>query len=140
MRSLLVPVDGSPVADRAVAHAIELARALGDTRLVLINVQSTLDHEHHGGLLSPQVQAELRLHGEQSAARARALLDASGLPYEFGVFFGHPAEVVARAAREHRCEGIVMGTRGRGEFQSALMGSTAHRVLELCDIPVTLVK
>lgn len=140
MRKLLVPVDGSSTADRAAAHAAEWAAATGDGRLLLLNVQPTLPQHHAHGLNNPEVLAELRRQGEEAAAAARALLKKSGLLYDFEVAFGPPADVIARVAQEQRCDGIVMGTRGLGDIQSALVGSTAHRVIELAAVPVTLVK
>ena len=140
MRKLLVPVDGSDVADRAVAHAIELARGTGETKLLLINVQQTLERWYTHGLLNKEAMTHLQQNGEEAAAKSRALLDQSGLLYDFMVIFGHPAEVITRIAREQGCAGIVMGTRGLGEVQNVLLGSTAYKVVQLAEMPVTLVK
>ncbi|HCZ15400.1 MAG TPA: universal stress protein, partial [Candidatus Accumulibacter sp.] len=38
------------------------------------------------------------------------------------------------------CDGIVMGSRGLGAVSSVLLGSVSSRVLEITDLPVTLVK
>lgn len=140
MRKLLVPVDGSDIADRAVAHALELARGMGETRLLLINVQQTLERWYTHGLLNKEAMAHLQQNGEQAAARSRALLDQSRQLYDFMVVYGHPAEVITRIAKEQGCAGIVMGTRGLGEMQNVLLGSTAYKVVQLADMPVTLVK
>ncbi len=140
MRKLLVPVDGSAVANRAVIHAIDLARGMGETRLVLLNVQQSLEHHYAHGLQNQEAIADLKRRGQEAAAEAIAVLDRSGLLYDFEVVFGHPAEVVARIAKEQRCNGIVMGTRGMGDVESVFLGSTAHKVIELAVVPVTLVK
>jgi nucleotide-binding universal stress UspA family protein len=140
MRKILVPVDGSAVAERAVAYAAGLARCSPDVKLVLLNVQQGLEHWRRGGLLNEQDVAELRAQGELAAANARGLLDKEGLLYDFEIVFGHAAEVIVRIAREQRCEVVVMGTRGLGEVESLLLGSTAYKVIQLAPVPVTLVK
>jgi nucleotide-binding universal stress UspA family protein len=140
MRKVLVPVDGSPVAERAVAFAAEQARRAGDTRVVLLNVQQNLEHWRKRGLLDEQDIQELRAHGESEAAPARSLLDKAGILYDFEVVFGHPAEVIVRIAREQHCDSIVMGTRGLGDLESLILGSTAYKVIQLAPVPVTLVK
>lgn len=140
MRKVLVPVDGSPVAERAVAFAAERASRSGDTKLVLLNVQQNLEHWRKRGLLNEQDVKDLRAHGESEAAPARRLLDKAGVLYDFEIVFGHPAEVIVRKAREEHCDSIVMGTRGLGDVESLLLGSTAYKVIQLAQLPVTLVK
>jgi nucleotide-binding universal stress UspA family protein len=140
MDKLLVPIDGSAVAERAVVHAIALARGLGRTSVLLLNVQQTLERWYKHGLLNPDALEHLHQLGEADAKQARALLEASGLPYELEVLFGHPGELIARTARERGCTGIVMGTRGLGDLANVFVGSTAYKVIQLADVPVTLVK
>lgn len=140
MRKLLVPVDGSVVANRAVARAMDMARRAGETKLVLINVQETLERWYTHGLLSKEALAHLEEQGKQAAAEARALLDKAGVVYDFMIMYGKPAEVISRIAKEQDCESIVMGTRGLGDVENVLLGSTAYKVVHLAEMPVTLVK
>lgn len=140
MRTILVAVDGSATGNRAVSHAIDLARQLGDVKLLLVNVQHTLARWYVGGLLNKEALEHLRLLGEQDGREARALVDAAGLTYEFDVMYGQPGEVLARIAHERGCMGIVMGTRGLGDLEQVFLGSTAHKVVHLADVPVTLIK
>lgn len=140
MRKLLVAVDGSETGNRAVAHAIELARRFGETKLLLINVQQTLERWYTGGLLNKEALTHLQQLGEQAAAAALALVDAAGLTYELRVLFGHPGETIARVAQDEGCIGIVLGTRGLGAVEQVFLGSTAFKVVQLADVPVTLVK
>lgn len=140
MQKLLVAVDGSDTGNRAVAHAIELARRFGDTKLLLINVQHTLERWYAGGLLNKEALAHLQELGEQAAVAALAQVDAAGLTYEFRVLFGHPGEAIPRIAQEEGCIGIVLGTRGLGALEQVFLGSTAYKVVQLAEVPVTLVK
>ncbi|HRC37068.1 MAG: universal stress protein [Rubrivivax sp.] len=139
MRKILVPIDGSDAALRALAHAVELARAAG-AKIVMVNVQQTLERWYAGGLLNNEALTHLRQQGEADGAKARALVDAAGLTYEFDVLFGQPGEVIARVAKEQSCIGIVMGARGLSDLDHLFLGSTAHKVIQLAEAPVTLVK
>jgi len=140
MRKILVPIDGSVAANRALTHAIDLAQASGNVKLVLVNVQQTLERWYAGGLLNKEALAHLQKMGEADAVEARALVDHAGLTYEFTVLFGQPGEVIARVAKEQACIGIVMGTRGLSDLENIFLGSTAHKVIQLSEVPVTLVK
>jgi nucleotide-binding universal stress UspA family protein len=140
MKSLLVPVDGSPNADRAVAFAIKMAKAVTGMKIVLLNVQEQLERWYAHGLASDSSRQHLSEQGQQQAANARRLLQESGCPYEFHILFGKPAETIVQAARDHGCSGIVMGTRGLGDLQNVFLGSTSFKVVHLSDLPVTLVK
>lgn len=140
MKSLLVPVDGSPNAERAVAFAIRMAKAVQGMKLVLLNVQEQLERWYRHGLASDSSREHLKQQGLAQSATARRLLDESGCPYEFLIVFGQPAETIVQAARDHGCSGIVMGTRGLGDVESLFLGSTSFKVVQLSELPVTLVK
>jgi nucleotide-binding universal stress UspA family protein len=140
MKSLLVSVDGSPNADRAVAFAIRMARAVQGMKIILLNVQEQLERWYQHGLASDSSREHLRQQGQAQAAAARRALDESGCSYEFLIVFGKPAETIVQAARDHGCSGIVMGTRGLGELQNVFIGSTSFKVVQLTELPVTLVK
>ena len=140
MRKVLVAVDGSPIANRAVDYAIDLCRRAGDTRVLLLNVQKPLAHGSSAVFAQPGGIGDRQEAGHEEASAARAALDAAGVAYDFEVAHGRPAEVISRLAREHGCDGIVMGTRGLGEVESLLLGSTAHKVVQVAPVPVTLLK
>jgi nucleotide-binding universal stress UspA family protein len=140
MKSLLVPVDGSPNAERAVAFAIRMAKAVQGMKIVLLNVQEQLERWYPHGLASDSSREHLKQRGQAQSVAARRLLDESGCPYEFLIIFGKPAETIVQAAKDHGCSGIVMGTRGLGDVESLFLGSTSFKVVQLSELPVTLVK
>jgi len=140
MKSLLVPVDGSPNADRAVSFAIRLAKAIQGMKVVVLNVQEQLERWYQHGLASDASREHLKQQGQAQAAAARRLLDESGCSYEFLIMFGKPAETIVQVAKDHGCSGIVLGTRGLGDLESVFLGSTSFKVVQLAEVPVTLVK
>lgn len=141
MRKALVPVDGSPNSDRAVRHVITLAGTCPSMDVLLINVQPEIDDVLVRRFLKKEeIEAMLESKGGDALQSARALLDAAGIRYTPQVLIGPVAETVARAALEHNCDGIVMGTRGLGAVAGALLGSVTAKVVQLSDVPVTLIK
>ena len=79
-------------------------------------------------------------NGVKALERARARLDAGGLAYSYHLLVGPPWQMITQYAREKECDHIVMGRRGLGSFTGALLGSVAHKTLQLADPPVVLVK
>ena len=135
MLTLLVPVDGSPASDRAVALVIKLYRDVAPVRIRLLHVLTpddgiAVDFAHlHGD------PAE----GTQALSSARALLDREQIPYESEVRKGFVPSTIIEYGRMMDCDGIVMGTRGM-RTTDALLGSITRQVIRLADVPVTLVK
>jgi nucleotide-binding universal stress UspA family protein len=131
--TILLAVDSSPQAERAGALATKLAAATGDEVVV---VHATEVMAVRGGgtvdLAGDQdgVQAAERQVKELEAAgvRARLVLERA--------FAGQVAPRIVEAAEEHGAGLIVMGSRGRSDLTSLLLGSVAHKVLHLSDRPV----
>lgn len=141
MQKILLAVDGSDNAMRAVAHLIKRTSMVpGDYEIHLVNVQ----HPLHGGISSFINAAQIKQYhhdeGMNALARARGLLDAAGLAYGFHLFVGEPAEVIARYAREQQCDEVIIGTHGLSAISSILVGSVAIKVIHLSEVPVLLVK
>ena len=64
----------------------------------------------------------------------------AGVAYTSEILIGNAAEKIVKRAEELGCDGIVIGTQGRGAIGSLLMGSVAMKVVHLTTLPVTLVK
>jgi len=56
------------------------------------------------------------------------------------VAHGIVVDEIIRATQERKCDLIVMGYHGRGQFEEAILGSTTRRVLRRSEIPVMLVR
>jgi nucleotide-binding universal stress UspA family protein len=133
--SILLPVDGSDNSGRAVQLLIRLHAKLAPLHVHLLHVQVPLVPIGDESV-SPE-SAEVAT--EEALASAKALLDAAAVPYTGEIVRGYVGAMIVAYAREHRCDGIVMGTRGMGSTEH-LLGSIARQVVQLAEVPVTLVK
>jgi len=127
----LVAVDSSDNALRAVAQAAREAAEMTTCALHLVHVQPWLSKE--------AAEAELAHRGLDATARARALLDAEGLPWRLHVALGDPAERILERAVQLRATTIVIGSRGLNVVESLLFGSVAYKVMHLSPMPVMVV-
>lgn len=142
MMKILLPVDGSDCALRAVDHLVAHSawfREVPEIHLLNVHapipigrVQAHIDKETLQAYYLEESQAQL------SAAQAR--LDAAGRFHTTHIHVGQPAEVITKLAGELGCDLIVMGSHGRSGVAGLVMGSIANRVVHLATCPVLLVK
>ena len=79
----------------------------------------------------------------QAADRLRAFADENvdaNLAAELEVRVGQPAEEIIAAARDSKCDSIVLSTRGLTGLDRYFIGSVAHRVAQLAPCPVVLMR
>lgn len=140
---ILIPVDGSECALRAVTHAIKMIGACSDheqPEVRLINVQPSVRGAVGMFVGAEDIKDYHREEGLKALDGACKLLDAAGLAHKIHIDVGAPATVIDRYAREFGSEQIVMGTRGLGKLSDIVLGSTSDELLRVTDIPVLLVK
>ncbi|HSN19810.1 MAG TPA: universal stress protein [Usitatibacter sp.] len=138
--NVLVPMDGSEFALRALERAIAEAKSRGAT-IHLLRVIPPIDDY---GMVPAYITREHRQLMVQRAndvlAEALRRVRRARVPCETHVLWGEIAPTIVRAARRLKCGSIVMGTRGRGATTMLLVGSVANKVVHLAKVPVTLVK
>ena len=142
MRRVLVAVDGSESALRALDVAAAQARLTPDGRLHLLTVRHPASF--YGALEIYVTEEQMR---EIATRQATAVLDAageraarSGVQFEVEQLEGEPATVITDRAEQLGCRSIVMGSHGRGQLGAFMLGSVAQRVVHRATVPVTLVK
>jgi len=142
MTRILVAVDGSESANRAVDYVLRLAQNSREPLEVhVLNVHPPVtfgDIKKYVG--QDALNAYYHDEGSKVLAKVRPQLDKSSVAHNYHIGVGKIPETIVDYAREHGCTQIVMGTRGLGSVSSLLLGSVASKVLHLTDIPVTLVK
>jgi len=142
MMKILLPVDGSENSLRAVRHVIAMKEQYRDPIEVhLLNVQLPVVSGAVKMFISQQQLNDFyRDEGVAALKDARALLDQSGVSYQHHIGVGDLAGTIVSYANEKQCRQIVIGTRGRGSFAGALLGSVTTKVSHLADMPVLLIK
>ncbi|HEY8887986.1 MAG TPA: universal stress protein [Gallionella sp.] len=139
---VLIPVDGSANALRAVDHVIKSISALKVVpQLLLLNVQWNVAAGNVKLFINQEtINDYYREQGMAALQSARAALDTAGLPYQYHISIGTPAEAIAQYADAQSVDQIVMGQQGQGGLQSLLLGSVVNKVLHLASCPVVLIK
>jgi YjbE family integral membrane protein len=139
MLHVLVPVDASPNALRAVRHAVAEYRRGHDLRIHLLNVQPRVSR--HAARFVSRADREGWLHDRANAAMApaAALLTDAGVPHETHWATGERAEEICRAAKRLDVHHIVIGTARKNSFTRMLEDSMTHRLLETTPVPVEVV-
>ena len=136
---IVVPLDGSELAEVALPYAAALARAL-KTGVALVCVWEGNDSEMAAALpaVAVEIEAKAREHfaGYLRTIEAR---DFGGAPVEAHVREGAAATEIKRAAEELGARAIAIATHGRSGIGRWLYGSTASRVLREVSIPVMAV-
>jgi nucleotide-binding universal stress UspA family protein len=141
MLRILVPVDGSENAARAVEYVIALAATTKDNEIHVVTVRDPMDSlQVHRFWTDEQIHAFQQESGNAALDRVRNRLDKAGIAYTPHIVIGETAQTIVKTAQELSCDLIVMGTRGMGNIANLLMGSVATKVVHLTTVPVTLVK
>ena len=140
---ILIPTDGSEIADKAAAAAIGLARGLG-AKLRTISVKEPYPYSALSEIrpVPPQdfsaAQEELAQRGAQ---RVVAACKAAGLGCEVvTVEAEHPFEAIIDEATRSACDLIIMASHGRRGMQALLLGSETQKVLTHSKIAVLVVR
>lgn len=143
IKSILVPVDGSEIAVRAVGKAAELA-ALYDAEIILLYVsllpEDTDDTKRAAkSWLSGLATVSVKRLSREILQQAAAVLPA-GIRYITCVRVGKPEEVIADFAEQKQVDIVVMGSHSTGAVRGFLLGSVSQSVLEEVQQPVVIVK
>jgi nucleotide-binding universal stress UspA family protein len=140
---VLLPVDGSETADRAVDYFIKsLDWFKSPVEVHVLNVQHALPY---GGMVSKVLSRDAidKYHEEEGRAALKsacAKLDKAGVKYHTHIGIGNEADVIATYAKEKACDQICMGTRGTGSVSSLVLGSVCVKLIHLSSVPVLLVR
>ena len=143
MKSVLLPIDGSPCSLRAIQLILTKRARYSrpeELSIHLVNVQQPFTVEDVRWVTQEQLAEYYRSLGERDTKAAREPLDQAGVPYTCHFLLGDVAEEIAALTDKLQCDQVVMGTHGRGALQGLLMGSTTAKVIHLSKVPVLLVK
>jgi nucleotide-binding universal stress UspA family protein len=145
--TILVPTDGSATAQKAGAYAVDLAKQLHASILVI----SVIDKRF---LISRTVPVEQSFQGEAEsmddylreaaqsyAGKIKELCDKEGILSTTMIKSGHPVEEIVKTAEKLNADLIIMGSHGQSALAAATLGSVTYGVIHKdTHIPILLVK
>jgi nucleotide-binding universal stress UspA family protein len=140
---ILVPFDGSPLAEQALEYS---CKTFGDgTITVFYVIDSHTDDTAASGWGSHPSQLEdwledRREHAEELFQTAQSIADEYDVTLLTGVAGGRIKEMILRAIDEYDIDHVVMGTHGRPQLEELIFGSVAEALVRESPVPVTTVR
>ena len=141
MKTILVPVDFSPVTDAIVQEASALARTLPARVVLLTVIQPPLVVSEYGPLMGDivEITAAGEKHAAKQLARLEEKLSGQSVKTESVQLTGAPIRLIVDQAKKSGADYIVMGSHGHTALYDLLVGSTTHGVLMRAACPVVIV-
>ncbi len=139
---ILVAFDGSTSARQALTEAVELARCNHAALTVMTVVPTTNPWALGGGYYVPVNLDELNQQAERNYERLledAVVIVPDDVPVTTILDRGAAAAAIVEQARAGHHDLIAMGSRGRGDVRSLLLGSVSHHVLQSSPVPVLVV-
>jgi nucleotide-binding universal stress UspA family protein len=140
---VLVAIDGSPFAEKALQCAVDLSKKYGAkliiTHVVLRQFYAVTPSE--AGVLATTVFVkEMEAEGRAIIDKAGTYAKAEGADYECKLVQGVAAEEIIKLATSEKADLIVIGSRGLTEVRAFLLGSVSDKVSHHAKIPTLIIK
>jgi nucleotide-binding universal stress UspA family protein len=133
--TVIVPLDGSPLAEQALEPAKRLATATHATLVLLSVIPPATDVPGEAAALQREPELALGYLGKIASR-----LESEGLRVRVYLSHGYPPEAIIQAGEREKESLIVMATHGRGGFQRLWLGSVTMRVVQGTRLPVLVVR
>jgi nucleotide-binding universal stress UspA family protein len=132
---ILVPTDGSKAAQKAARYAVDLAKQLKASVIVLSVIdkrsligQTVLAAETARHVIEP-IEDYLREAAEGYTGEVKKLCEKNGVQSKTVITTGHPVEEIVKEAKKSKADLIVMSSHGRSALTAAIFGSVAFGVI-----------
>ncbi len=144
---ILVPSDGSKTAQKAARYAVDLAKQLKASIVVLSVIDQrslvakTVPASKTARHTIEPVEDYLREAADGYTAEIKKLCDKSGVSAKISIRMGHPVEEILKEAKRAKANLIVMGSHGRSALSATVLGSVSYGVIHKdTSIPILLVR
>jgi universal stress protein A len=141
-KSILVPIDFSPLSETALQKAREIATQFG-SKLILVHAAEPIVSPVEYGVVLQDIEALNEQWITERKTRLAAIQESlveEGLLCRMEVKLGKAWQVITDLAKRAKCDLIVIGTHGRTGPKHFLMGSTAERVVQHAPCSVLVVR
>ena len=129
-KHILIPTDGSELAERAVTHGLSLAKFVGAKVTVIIVAEAFAKYTDR-----------IKKHNASMLDRAANAAKQAGVPCDrVQVEDVQPYEAIIATAADRGCDLIVMASHGRSGLSAVVLGSVTNKVLTYTKTPVLVVQ
>ena len=136
-RHILIPTDGSELAEHGLAHGLALAKSVGAKVSVIFVIEPFPEMT---GRFLETLKGYVELRKEQATSAldraANAAKEAGASCETIQVENAQPHQGIIAAAEHKGCDLIVMSSHGRGGLSMLLIGSVTNKVLTHAKTPV----
>ena len=132
-KKILVPVDGSETAWRALNNALEIGKKF-ESEILVVNVIQP-DHATIN-----QGNSELEKVGDKVLELAKEMVGSYPHKVEYDMEVGHPSERIIALSKKVEADAIVLGSRGLSGIAEFFLGSVSSKVSQYATVPVLIVK
>ena len=149
-KKILIATDGSEHTEKAITHAIELAKLTGARLhavyvISIVSPHATLEIKSDPGTGTIDASIEglkniLRQEGDKAIKYIEEQAKTEGVDVSKWILEGQPAKEILKLAEEESIDMIVMGTLGRSGIEKFLLGSVADKVVRGSKVPVLVVR
>ncbi len=142
-RHILIPTDGSELAEHALTNGLSLAKFM-DAKVTVIIVEEPFNWLSISETKAHRAQEELAKHTEHVKKHAASVLNRvanaakqAGVPCDtIQVENAQPYQAIIATAGDRGCDLIVMASRGRSGLSAVVLGSVTNKVLTHAKTPV----
>ena len=147
-QKIMVPLDGSKLAECVLPHVGEVATHCGTEQVILISVteritayRSMEDYRPSLGVrLVPEAVGKKEKQAKRYLGKIAKTLEDKGIKVRTEVLLGNPAEEIAFYADNKGCDLIVIASHGRSGPSRWAYGSVADKVFRASCVPVLMVR
>ncbi len=135
---ILVPIDGSKTAKRAAVYAVDLAKQLNASLIVLTVIERsklTMETVPPSKTLMHNIEPiddYLKEVAEMNMGEILKLCDKNNVVSEMFIKTGHPVKEILKMAKKSGADLIVIGSHGISALPAAVLGSVSYGVLHNC--------
>jgi nucleotide-binding universal stress UspA family protein len=139
-KKILVPLDGTPLAEAVLPHAEALAKSEG-AEIVILRVAVTPDENifHHNPALGKRIITTIEEESEHYVEAEVAEVEKDGVKVSGIMREGLIPETILNVADETHADVIAMSTHGRSGIKRWLQGSVSDTIVRDAHIPVMLI-
>ena len=144
---ILVPSDGSKTAQKAARYAVDLAKQLKASIIIMsvVDIRSLIAQtgpRAETAIYSIEpLEDYLKKAAERYAGEIKKLCDKSGVASKISIKIGRPVEEIVKEAKRSKANLIVMGSHGRSALSATVLGSVSYGVIHNdTSIPILIVR